>query len=579
MSILGGLMQGGGYALQAKPKTYESYGLAAVKSAADEGKRKSKERQQIEKLFAGILQKDGSKILRFQQEQYTNEFSESMANALDALERNDQLGAMSILNNFKVNTGNYVTNFETVASAIKESGDLITSSKVLESSLTSNDPQEVKDIYSKYGPYLGMSYNEKTGLISIEKTKKVNVENTTNQAVSGLLSNYNKVDADGISLLEKGVPEDLVNRVAMQIASMPGVKKQFILKKIEQFESDPNFDLATFPEQTLLEAANADAIEYISDIARKSAASQIGQGMSITNIIGDGTQQEPDMFSPTGEMLKYNFPDGSTPADYGIGLRNVQATENVVAAAGENVLDKNGVPMQKKGVIKMTQGNIDIIYSPDVVIKIDDLNKKLSKTGAKGFAVTSEDEKDAMKNYNITKEQYQELRSLQLKMKKANITEFKYSILSENQAIALNKIYGEGTVNAKLSTAFTSTTGEGRDKEENNGFVIFDIAKVGSSDLKSVTNKGKVNLSQLEREKVKKAVNEMNARVGYGESTTPSVNPPTGGSGGGLGGAKMRNQTIDGVERNIPIDAKIVKSKSTGKALGYELPDGTKVKF
>jgi hypothetical protein len=268
MSILGGLIQAGGYALQAKPKTYDAYGLAAAKAAGDAGKRKSKEQEQIGNMFYKALQSSGSNVLPFQQEPFKKQYSESFANAVSAQERGDMNAALEYLLDFKNKASIYKSNWTAVTEMVKKSADYITSDKALMTMLSSQDPEEVKQIIAKVGDLLDIGYDEKSEAIAIGRTKRVDIPLQVDRMFKDRLTELDRQNVSGIPVLRQKAELAAREAVARDLSRTREVEKMFLRDMILEYDQN-DVDISTMPRETILKEAQKRAYDYILDLTDK----------------------------------------------------------------------------------------------------------------------------------------------------------------------------------------------------------------------------------------------------------------------------------------------------------------------
>jgi hypothetical protein len=136
-----------------------------------------------------------------------------------------------------------------------------------------------------------------------------------------------------------------------------------------------------------------------------------------------------------------------------------------------------------------------------------------------------------VKKYNLTPEEYSEIKKFADRMKANNLNEVDVAVLSKNQAIALNKVFGKGTAKVSLLTPIIGEDANGRKVE---GYNIGDSAKLKSDYLKTTTKGGeKTKIKDDEINKLNEFSRNLNIEIGNDDDA------PKKQTGGGSGGAKM----------------------------------------
>lgn len=287
MSILGGLMQAGGYALQARPKTYDAYGIAAAKVGNDAAKKKGKENEQIQKMFQGMLQKDGANLLPFQQEPFTQKYAESFADAMQKVERGDYIGATNDFAQLQQIKNIYVSNRKMVDEFAKNQNKYVTSNEAIGALLTNKDPEQVQETIRRYGSLFGIQYDENSGALSLQKVSPINIESTVNAMMKNKMTELGRQTVGGIPVLTQSVEEGVRRSVAQQLSNDPVVQQMYLRKLITRLAED-EVDILEIPETLLKQQAKQDAEEDIYRLTEQQRATTYRFSGS-----GGGREQQP----------------------------------------------------------------------------------------------------------------------------------------------------------------------------------------------------------------------------------------------------------------------------------------------
>jgi hypothetical protein len=495
MSILGGLMQGGGYALQAKPKTYDAYGLAALKSAADEGKKKSKEQEQLQKQYKDVIMTSGANILPWQKERFLEMVSSNFANANLALERNDRQGALDIMTRTMVDAKTYSANHKTIQDILKSVDKSAINPKTYLKLFSTDSPDEAREMFETYGKFLGMEYDDKSGALAIQKHAKVDKQSQINAAMQGMLTQLSTQSVDGRKVLTKQATDTSRERVAQNVMNNPSVRAEFLSKAIDELENT-GVDLKTFEPDMVIAKAEEMMRNEIYPMTDKAMFSILGEG-STTNIYNmpDNVQQQVTS-GGSGILRLGTNGERQIPYSNSFSLGDVSFT-----LGGEtNVLDATGTTVDKANVQKVTAGVSYPVYafnSPITQEKIAELKEK--------YKILTPAEKNAIGPL---------INDLAESNKK--ISKISTAILNEQEAMVINKLM-PNSVSAGIATSANAEV-RGRSTD----IYIINNTKSQIEAMKIAAKKQPAYSDYLTT--IENTIEQMNQRIRGGAKKIPTIN-------------------------------------------------------
>jgi len=495
MSILGGLMQGGGYALQAKPKTYDAYGLAAAKFGADEGKKKSKEDEQFKKQISGLLNMSGSGVLPHQKSMYGDRFSKAVLDATTLQEQGDYAGASRALLDARNDLQSITANYKAVAKIIQDE-KIVADGELLSTILTDGDDASVRKRVKDFGWASGITFNEETGQYAFKEVPRVNIVTSVNALIKDKFDEYERKRVSGVDILEKTISPQEQQQIAGMVAGMEGVQAEYVVKLLKQYEKD-NVDVNSLPREYINKQAYENAYNDILDITDRTISSQIGKG-STTNIYNIPQEVQSILESGGGTL---DTPLGKITYNTSVNLGD----QSFTAGAEDNIIDQSGVTIGSRKNRKYEAGTTYPVFV---------FNRTLSKNDVtkinEGYEGLTEQEKRTIAP--ITKQL--------LSMDAEQIKNISKAMVNEEQAKVINKIL-PNSVSAGLATAVTFD-------QNKSGYVV---NRTKSQIEAYIANAKKESKFVDVIKTLDKELERMNQSIGL-QATTPSVNPPTGGSGG-----------------------------------------------
>jgi hypothetical protein len=444
MSILGGLMQAGGYALQAKPKTYDAYGLAAAKAAGDAGKRKSKEQEDLQKQFKSIIMTTGGNILEWQKDRFMDNLSSSLAEATRYMESGNRQAATETMTRAMLDAKTYANNHKSLTGMLGAADNSAINPRIYAKLFQTSSPEEAKDMFETYGQYLGMQYDDKSGAVAFEKYKKVNKESVINASMQGMLTELTTQSLDGRKVLTKQAAEATRRRVTDNIKNMPGVRAEYLSRAIDELENS-KVDIKGFPPESVIQKAEQMMEAEIYPLTGKELNSILGQGQ-IINLYNLPPETQKIFEGGSGTL---QMPTGDIPYNMSINLGDQQFT-----VGPENmILDESGITIQRPKGMTVQAGTTYPVFA---------FNKK----------ITSDDAGRILSEYNkLSESERQQIRQLETAILGKDINKISTAILNENQARVINKIL-PNSVSAGLATTITYKTGEGKSETKESGFMI-----------------------------------------------------------------------------------------------------------
>lgn len=462
-----------GIGLQGQPKQYAEMAYKKLASDAAVKKQQADVDKEFLNLYKDAVFVKPGYVLPAESDQYQELLATYAAKMNQKHIERDYSGAVQTLNELKMKSQPFLTNYKVVDEARKKQAELAIDSDAINTLYTTRDRNEFNKILQN--PYTGIAYDTESGVISPTMFKRANIESEIKTKLLDTefeLSKTTQKDAAGKPMNMFVLPESIKAAKITNLVNDPSIRQSYMVsmqKSLDGLDSETANTMIT-------QKINEDARAIFDRLTRYKNTSA---GITVNNIMGGANREIIDIVGSGSSDINYS--GTVVEATGSINLGNVKS----VKAASGDMFDVDGNQVKDAGIVDFTIGTsyyVPVLNEPLTTAEIEKIKKRV--TGNPSMLTL--------------------LDKLIEKRKGGTI-----NVKNEPIPKGLDKIIAEEVPN-KVSVKVLSTLKDSKEKYGEDVFMVSDVNQVeqiiNNSDK---TREMKINLVKELRENAKKRESEL----------------------------------------------------------------------
>ena len=339
-----------GIGLQGQPKQYAEMAYKKLASDAAVKKQQADSDKEFLKLYKDNVFVKPGYVLPAESDQYQELLATYAAKINQMHIDRNYSGAVQTLNELKMKSQPFLTNYKVVDEARKKQAELAIDSDAINTLYTTRDRNEFNRILQN--PYTGIAYDSESGVINPTMFKRSNLESEIKTKLLDTefeLSKTTQKDAAGKPMNMFVLPESIKAAKITNLVNDPSIRQSYMVSMQKSLDGLDRETANTMISQKI----NEDARVIFDGLTRYKNTSA---GINIVNNMGGDKTVAPFIAGGRGTI---NFYDDKTKvktrASFNFG--NIESVE----AAGANFYNKDGRRLQSPDVTNYTFGQTQFV--------------------------------------------------------------------------------------------------------------------------------------------------------------------------------------------------------------------------